>query len=1599
MSSNVGTPSWASTQRLGGQYKLPSSGDSLDSVSVRGVALESSNPTGNLSRDHEQYQQQSQQPFQWPQKMGNGPSVQTMQSNRTSSYQPLLAQQSPQQQLQQASPTDEFGAGGKADRHRRTQSLRPFSAFQPLERQDPYGSPREGSNRPPSPAESTARSISKSAAPLTFKSPELRSALFLQDAQQRKIYMEGYLSRRDALGADGKPLHPHDPKKAWHLCFVQLSGTVLSVWSVAQMDQAAREGREVPPTYINVTDSFVDLIGNFIEDPNEVPGSRGRYENVFALNSAGNNRILFCVEGAVGRRLVQAWINAIRLASWEKVRLEEIYTGALIRARLGSVGINNGDSSPMQGPPPAVANMNVASPLAKQGRMEGWVKARFMGSTEWKKCWLVLSRDKAEAQGAASGGVGRRLWSKLAGAGDRSSILSITSDNNPAALTAPGRSTSTSEPYELEAPSGSSGAPGIAQFFVTKKDKKPFATMLYAAHVFAVYPSRPELVEGSSLFKLEGSFPQTQVFSATNRLRQSGWVMIMPELEAASKGANADMMKWVIAFMDAFGLYGRPTGFVWDARDPVSAFFAYPIGQYKERLFLDRELAEFLDVREERHLATRASLHGIMAARMRGERTPLLPPLPQPNTAHTKQLNGARGLAGAGSKQQDPEDQSRETKPASPRSRAPSLPEMQTGLSPLKGGDCSSDPGRELEPFAKHFRESCQVAASCSQHMQDKSQASQPTSSYLNMHSQDRVSERLASDTGHAQQSNGDGLRTPRTTQVGSQSVSRQGSIRGDNRAEAVSQRQEQTSVFTDGRPRSPPQQPDLSVSNISPETITSSRSFPSSHRGSTGLSRDEVDSIRSGSQQQSSLNGTAPETRSIATTNTAAPSLPAQKDQQALHAVPAPSGRGAEAEQTATATGGQRDRSATDETFRYRQSDADFSSSYDEGALFYLRSMSDQLPAVPALSSERPKDSPIADTSSSYTQPSYAPSQLTEAAPSRNVSAKTPQAQVGSLFQDDDHLDEDAMAAYSYLDQPPSPDRLVRQRSLPRKAAVQQAASRAHGDPLASVQASEALIPTGSASQAPQMSYPSTFGQNKRAQERKEAAQAQAAAHAQALSKPGKVAGQRKGMKPKGRHAWGDESSEEEGEEDEDDEDDGDDGDEKFPHSKTDAAKAGKGAQGVTSTDMNSVMLPAGATQLRVASPAAAAARTAAAAGLPPPGRTMSQYSSGSGSGVGYGDSGRNSPRQVETSGASSGTSHPAQARAGGIHPALVSQRQSVFNSHLGAPHADEDARSISPGGSGSQAAGGGNRQTFVQLDPQEQPGSMTAVFQPHGLLEAGAQDKQERSAKQQELEARMAGVGMVNLPSKPPPPQAGLLGAISAHERDRKGAGGYGATLTERERQRVEAERRQREEDAAMVRNSMSVGPAQGTWGAGSSIMPGYNPFMWQQMMMMNPMIGMGMRMPPSGFGGPGSQMSGHLGGGGSNVDSPLPVVPQMDPYIQQQMQQQMAAAMAAQQAYMQAMSQHGGGSMVHGEQGQQQPGQMPGSPNMMGINPMTGVPSFPNAMPMYGMPLPSMMPGYGTSPLPGSGSEFGTQARPASPPRQSRQSRRMSSGGQQS
>jgi CCR4-NOT transcriptional complex subunit CAF120 len=82
--------------------------------------------------------------------------------------------------------------------------------------------------------------------------PEIRSVVTLTHAHAHKVYMSGPLVRRVERLPDG-----HHPIKdeGWRDVWAQLGGTTLSIWDMKEIDEASKQGKEVPPTYINVTDA------------------------------------------------------------------------------------------------------------------------------------------------------------------------------------------------------------------------------------------------------------------------------------------------------------------------------------------------------------------------------------------------------------------------------------------------------------------------------------------------------------------------------------------------------------------------------------------------------------------------------------------------------------------------------------------------------------------------------------------------------------------------------------------------------------------------------------------------------------------------------------------------------------------------------------------------------------------------------------------------------------------------------------------------------------------------------------------------------------------------------------------------------------------------------------------------------------------------------------------------------------------------------------------------------------------------------------------------------------------------------------------------
>ena len=232
-------------------------------------------------------------------------------------------------------------------------------------------------------------------------------------------------------------------------------------------------------------------------------------------------------------------------------------------------------------------------------------------------------------------------------------------------------------------------------------------------------------------------------------------------------------------------------------------------------------------------------------------------------------------------------------------------------------------------------------------------------------------------------------------------------------------------------------------------------------------------------------------------------------------------------------------------------------------------------------------------------------------------------------------------------------------------------------------------------------------------------------------------------------------------------------------------------------------------------------------------------------------------------------------------------------------------------------------SRSTLLKLDEPHSSNSHPMT----GLLASASQDRLSKSARAQEAEARETGQALINMPSKPPPPQAGLMGAIHSRERRTPGP----ASGTERERD---------------ARNSGFSRSTSGSPPAGlsaTSAMPHHlsqqqqqqqmfmNMYYWQQQQMMM-MMG---------------------------------VMPGMS---RESMMAQQQAMQAAQQAYYQAYMQFASSTSSSGSSTPNPPPSMSGS----GFPPGAGGPMYmPMSMPTF-TPVPppasfdpSLMMGFGVTP----------------------------------
>ena len=160
----------------------------------------------------------------------------------------------------QVQPSDVHDSSHSAIRNKSPSNVAPDRDFAPSppqnnqQRAQTMGPLRSSSDKKDGPGQSqtdlspAARRSSITASPLH---PEIRSIVQLTLTHARKVYFSGPLVKHVQRQPDGQR-----PKEdAWTDVWAQLGGTTLSIWDMKEVEEANKRGREVPPTYVNMTDA------------------------------------------------------------------------------------------------------------------------------------------------------------------------------------------------------------------------------------------------------------------------------------------------------------------------------------------------------------------------------------------------------------------------------------------------------------------------------------------------------------------------------------------------------------------------------------------------------------------------------------------------------------------------------------------------------------------------------------------------------------------------------------------------------------------------------------------------------------------------------------------------------------------------------------------------------------------------------------------------------------------------------------------------------------------------------------------------------------------------------------------------------------------------------------------------------------------------------------------------------------------------------------------------------------------------------------------------------------------------------------------------
>lgn len=214
--------------------------------------------------------------------------------------------------------------------------------------------------------------------PTTAAMHNLRSAAELLNA--RKVYRAGYIMLLENDAASNLPAaasaHTGGGPPRFAKYYIRLEDCILCLWSDEGLKRALAEKRQLSPISVNLIDGFVSGADSQRDWVAKCAHFHAPTPYNFVLNSTGNATLAFSCETEIELR---QWVNTIRLALWERQRLETLYTGI----RLGI--------KEEQQMSPVRSALSFSHSGARPGRAEGLMDVYLPGDNKWKRVYAVLT--------------------------------------------------------------------------------------------------------------------------------------------------------------------------------------------------------------------------------------------------------------------------------------------------------------------------------------------------------------------------------------------------------------------------------------------------------------------------------------------------------------------------------------------------------------------------------------------------------------------------------------------------------------------------------------------------------------------------------------------------------------------------------------------------------------------------------------------------------------------------------------------------------------------------------------------------------------------------------------------------------------------------------------------------------------------------------------------------------------------------------------------------------------------------------------------------------------------------------------------------------